>query len=236
MNAKEKRVKQESRPSSFTLIELLVVIAIIAILCAMLLPALQKARATAKSIACTGNVKQFGLAFMSYSNDFNSYLPPLNNRADTASAYWWSYILYKNNYMPVKQLYSNGVDVSHVGVWRCPSVEDSKLSASGGYGVHECARAFRGASYMRISNYKRPASVAYFGDTWIFGSGKTWFAFSCPMEWPWGVPNTHQCATVHMSNRGSNLLFVDGHVATTPYNIMANSSSTGPDVFGFYTR
>ncbi len=63
------------RSGAFTLIEILVVIAVIAILVAMLLPALKNARATAKQIQCVSNLKNQGTAFLMYADDYNSQMP-----------------------------------------------------------------------------------------------------------------------------------------------------------------
>ena len=70
-------VRQSSAqdPGAFTLIELLVVVGIIALLVAILIPAIPRARQIAEQVVCSGHLNQFGLAFHQFADDHNGVLP-----------------------------------------------------------------------------------------------------------------------------------------------------------------
>ena len=88
---------QRQQRSAFTLIELLVVIAIIAILAAILFPVFAKARESARRTACVSNVKQIGMAWMMYVQDYDESFPP-SNSTQNAATQWTNSTTYTNKY------------------------------------------------------------------------------------------------------------------------------------------
>jgi len=111
--------------SAFTLIELLVVIAIIAILAAMLLPALSKAKQKAHQVNCISNLKQWGISWVIYTDDNDGYFSE-GEGVNTARGEW--VVALKNTYNKKPELLL------------CPSA--LKKAESGNYGGSSVAHAF----------------------------------------------------------------------------------------------
>ena len=138
--SREKKFSLSS--AHFTLIELLVVIAIIAILAAILLPALQSARARGWSSNCQGNQKQMGQALMQYMDDMEGYMP-----ANVGTNYTrWGAMKYL---FPQYKISNKGTpgQVSVNTVFYCPAVYIAPDYEARGYNLYDSSSIYRGRHF-----------------------------------------------------------------------------------------
>ena len=205
----------------FTLIELLVVIAIIAILAAMLLPALKKARDKARTASCTNNLKNWGLMFNLYCSDNDDY-PPYPYVDDTPSGSMnevWNMLLYK--------LYFQSLDSRNTNnSLECPNYRPD-VGGSGlnynGYMAHQ--RLFN----SKTTKVKFPTIQPVL----VEGYGKSCYSYKeCPAHENKNVYPNHATHfkggtgtyLVYSHNERVNVLFFDGHTTLMTYHEVPNKS------------
>lgn len=206
----------------FTLIELLVVIGIIAILAAMLLPALSRARERARLVNCMSNLKQIGLAARIYAEDFNGFMPGMSGGNS-------------NNFF-VKLVNAGYIKGQAAG--KCPSEKTYANVNIPHYGINY--RPWGSAADPRINFTDRPDRLAYLtdrnssGTNFLVGAASNEAAFGC--NWwrhSFNPTGPKDAAGINEDCR-MNFLFLDGHVENLSRNDAPNSQGRYPWTGGAY--
>ena len=217
---------------SFTLIELLVVIAIIAILAAMLMPALQQARERAQEVTCTSNLKALGTAAQMYAQQYEGYLFSYHGSPSIANATkdFWVTLAKNAGVNPdlvVNPNYASNSEGVPKSVFACP-MQDKDVDPGflAGTKYWSCARLAAYATNRNLgerSNY----TGGYAGTGWTTNTTKTYFKLDSmrrqsrvPYFAEHGVPQEKFCGSsgygnVKYRHRGGaylNVGLADGHV------------------------
>jgi prepilin-type N-terminal cleavage/methylation domain-containing protein/prepilin-type processing-associated H-X9-DG protein len=231
----ETRTKVSGKTAAFTLIELLVVIAIIAILAAMLLPALAEAKEKAKATQCLSNEKQIGLGYLLYAGDNSDSLPVAGFQysGGVSPVEWFMEI---SHYIARVAANANTLSATN-SVVVCPSAKiknvlpagDPYAGAYGGYGHNWDYLGYIGsdtwgAAYDRqkLGSCNEPTDTAMNGDGLdpIPGVSLGYYVFGYiypPSVHPASVPTPYV-----RHGKGDNYSWADGHVSFTSWQVMSN--------------